>query len=181
MKAKNIKQKFYHVTMEGGSAKTIFSDERIKKHFLMEVESNKEIIPFAFYSYCFTNEDVHFLIDPASDTKAKKASKLLQIYLKKSCKRFKVDGIDSLQVNVSSVEIEDEMMLLEYSSKIHLLGLKCAEHLKDHWWSSYNEYVNKHKSGIVNKRVILSYLHPNPKTAINKFIQFHKNKLAYNN
>lgn len=124
------------------------------------IREDKKLVEFVAFS--FMPNHFHFLIKQNTDYGISKFMGLFQnSYTKYFNTKYKRIG-PILQGQFKSIRIEDENQLLHLSRYIHLnpytsfLVKKIAD-LKNYKWSSFPEYLNKLKTGFLNKEIILSF------------------------
>lgn len=68
------------------------------------------------------------------------------------------------------------MNVFKYCGKIHLIPVVChtVKNLGDYWWCSYNDYIGRYKTGIIDTEVWMNYLDADQETALYKFKGYHR-------
>lgn len=165
--------KVYHIILRGINQQVIFEDEEDAYMFLHLLKFYKEKSGYQIYAYCLMGNHLHILI--------KEGEEPLGIVMRRIGARFvywynsKYDRCGHLfQDRFKSEAVEDCSYLLNVLRYIHQNPLKAglAKNVADFKWSSYSEYLNQ--SRIVDRDYILQIIHPDQKTALSFFIEFHQ-------
>lgn len=178
MKSLQKQSHFYYIVLKGRDGTSWLADERVKKQFLDSVHKLQTAIPFQIYAYCAANKEVHFLISLSDSIKNTSMVTIMSQNAQKCYQNIFPEGKERMKINYRSLKELDFHDLMEYCGKIHLISVGFADRIQDYWWSSYQDYLNKNYTGLVDTDVIMNHLDKEPRKAAQKFVLYHK-KLCY--
>ncbi|KAB3527514.1 transposase [Alkaliphilus serpentinus] len=163
----------YHIILRGINKQIIFEDEEDKKKFLQTLKDYKDKRGYKVYGYCLMGNHIHIILHEIEEGIEIVMKSIGASYVYWYNWKYNRSG-HLFQDRYKSEPIEDEGYLLTALRYIHQNPLKAGitDNIEDFQWSSYREYVNKEE--IVDTDYILKMLDSDRKTAIEKFIAFHK-------
>lgn len=168
-------QDFCYVTFKGKSRKNAFTNEIARKKLLNIVRKVQNETYFTVHAFCITFDEAHFIIR-ASKEETEFILNQVRAYFEKLSGLGQYGVGDALKSSCQRYEHMDEEQILQYCRFIHRIPQvkNCAAHFNDYWWSSYNDYIDRHWTGIVNTYTIMNYLDEDYKKAIRKFTIYHR-------
>lgn len=156
----------------------LFSDERIKYHFLKKVETIQKTQKWKIYGFCLTDDDAYFITETenAAATEwdlGRAAGQVLyqfesSVWGKRDARKKCLDT--SLAVLHSLDEVAD------CCRQIHQLPLAegYVSHLTDYWWSSYNTYTGGYRWSFLDTKTLLNHFSADREEAVCRFRHFHR-------
>lgn len=164
---------YYHVIMRGNNRESIFISQSQKEFFkdLLKEQVEDGLIEIA--SYCIMDNHVHIAIK-AELNNVTKAFKRSNIKYAMNFNKEKDRIGHVFQDRYKSEVIVDDKYLIQVIRYIHNNPVKAniVKNPNDFKWSSYNEYIKKDKSGIINSNQREFVLTLN--NGVEKFIEFHR-------
>lgn len=166
----------YYSILRSNNPNRIFADEIDKQKFLDLIRLNRNEMDFEIHAYCIMDNEVHLLVGADN-------AKLLSKILKKIMNGFVsyYSGIypqqkDCISESHHKLKKEDCEYILKLCSRIHSIPLEnsVAKRLGDYWWSSYNDYMGKYFSGIVETETLMNFIDIDKQRALKKFRMYHK-------
>ncbi len=150
----------YYITVRTNNRELLFQDQSDYEFFVEALKGRKEKYGFKLYAYCLLNNHYHLLIEPLEGANISKIMQALNtsytLYFNKKYNRtgHLVGG------RFESRLLNKDNALLKETMYIHLnpLLLNSSDNYRDYPWSSYNEYIGRINSGLIEKQYILSFL-----------------------
>ena len=167
----------YYSNLKWKNQKNVFADEIDKKKFLDIVALVRRKIEFRIFAYCITDTEVHMVI---STHNSRVNTKVLKEVTREFSRYYNQNADHRLQKRIcgyyESEEIEGWVNVFKYCGKIHLIPVVChtVKNLGDYWWCSYNDYIGRYKTGIIDTEVWMNYLDADQETALYKFKGYHR-------
>lgn len=170
--------RIYSVTLRANINYQIFADERAKKKFLdtvlrVKVKSKEYMEIFAF---CVMDAEACLLVAALEDRQLdqmihaigeKMKAHILQVYKGQAVR------LEGTYVDCGHLTLQQ---MIEKCRCIHAIPVeqhyvRCME---DYWWSSYKDYIQKYRTGLVCPETLLRVLSTDNEEAIQKFVRYHK-------
>ena len=165
----------YHIIIRGIDKQDIFNDDKDRNKFLEEISETQKKYGYQVCTYCLMDNHVHLVVYDVNQNISKAIQSLLirySMYFNK-----KQDRIGTLlQDRFLSRVITNKIYFLNVCRYVHQNPLKAnISATEDYKWSSYQDFLNNKKDGIVNTKLLLNQFSKNNyKEAIEKFVEFHK-------
>lgn len=165
----------YHVMIRGNERKNLFLDEEDKQRFIEILTAKKRDAGFLIYAYCLMDNHVHLLVRESAEGLATMMKRINVSYVYYFNQKNHRTG-HLFQDRFKSEPIDNERYLLAVLRYIHNNPVKAgiAEKPGQYKWSSYNSYLNPHKSEtkMVDTEFILSLMADDQEKAIREFKLF---------
>lgn len=162
--------KIYHVMLRGIDKRNIFLTEDDRLSFLKYIEKAKTKSNFLVLSYCLMTNHVHLLIQEGDE-------ELGDIIRRITVGYVQYHNINNgryghlFQNRYKSEPVNDERYLLVVMRYIHQNPVKAGivNTLSEYKWSSYEEFLEKHKKkNITDTKVLMKYFN-----SAKDFVQFN--------
>lgn len=142
----------YHIASRGDDRKKIFLRETDYQKFLEYLQAAKEKFKFYLYAYCLMGNHYHLLLE----TTQPNISRVMQ-YINTSytvyynVKRNRCGHL--FQGKYKSILVDKDNYLLELTRYIHLnpVRARIVANPQEYKWSSYQDYIERSKAGVVDK------------------------------
>lgn len=165
----------YHVMIRGNERKNLFLDEEDKQRFIEILTVKKREAGFLIYAYCLMDNHVHLLVRESAEGLATMMKRINVSYVYYFNQKNHRTG-HLFQDRFKSEPIDNERYLLAVLRYIHNNPVKAGivEKPRQYKWSSYNSYLNPHKSEtkMVDTEFILSLMADDQEKAIRQFKLF---------
>jgi len=164
--------KVYHVMMRGNEKKNIFLDNEDNEKLLEIIVKTKEKGWF-IYAYCLMDNHVHLIINEGDDQIARIMKRINTSYACNFNKKYQRVG-HLFQDRYKSEVIQTEKYLLAAVRYLHNNPVKAGKvSTPDQYeWSSYNEYIAREETPLINKKDVLNLFSDNAEIAIKQFVEF---------
>ncbi len=166
---------FYYVEIRGKGGGPWIADERIKKHFLDGILRIRKKAMFSVYAFCLLDEKAVLLIETPIHSQVKWIIENISFELERSYRKEVPNGKEKSIYLSRKLKNNGAKNILEYCCYIHLLANGYAKRTQDYWWSSYQDYFRKGKTGLIETYKVLNLLDAEPYRALRKFIRYHEN------
>ncbi|MDD5643946.1 MAG: transposase [bacterium] len=152
------KELLYHVISRGDDRKKIFVNDRDCEKFLQYLANAKEKFNFYLYAYCLMENHYHLLLETPQANISKIMQHINTSYAVYHNTKWKRCG-HLFQGRYKSVIVDADNYLLELTRYIHLNPVKAniQDSPEKYKWSSYNEYANDVKRGLIDKEILQKY------------------------
>ncbi|HMA68512.1 MAG TPA: transposase [Candidatus Mcinerneyibacterium sp.] len=147
----------YHIISRGTRKDNIYLENKDKEKFLKKLKETKTKYNLEIFSYCLMDNHFHLLIRTPLGNLSKAMHYLNTSYTNWFKAKHDIVG-PIFQGRYKSILVEDESYLLTLSSYIHLNPLRAeiVEYLEDYKYNSFNDYINKNETKLVDKNFLLS-------------------------
>ncbi|SHE66776.1 REP element-mobilizing transposase RayT [Desulforamulus putei DSM 12395] len=167
----------YHVVCRGNRKSDIFRDREDYQVYLEILCKAKREYFFKLYTYCLMTNHVHLHIETGDVDISKIMKKINMLYAIYFNQKHDISG-HLFQGRFNSQIIEKDGYNLEVNKYIHLNPVRANMVLNpaDYHWSSYNIYLGKTFSDLVETDKILSYF---PGNSVHQYIKFITSETNY--
>lgn len=162
----------YHITNRGNRRSDIFKDEEDFQVYLTILEQTMDKYPFILYSYCLMTNHIHLQLE-TEDVEIWHIMRNINLFYSKYFNN-KYNYVGHLfQGRYKSEVIENDAYNLQTSRYIHLnpVQAKMVEYPIEYKWSSYDIFMGKRKSDLVNENKILSYFKGNSRRLYKNYVE----------
>lgn len=165
----------YHVMLRGINRQIIFEDAEDAYKFISTLKSVEDDNDCNLYAYCLMDNHVHMLIRELDEDISTVIKKISASYVFWYNKKYERSG-HLFQERFKSEVVETDKYFLTVLRYIHQNPIKAGmvNRIGDYKWSSYNEYIDKHKIEIVDLDFVLDLFSPNRDRAIELFAKYHE-------
>lgn len=148
---------FYHVIVRGNGGQDIFRRDDDYQFYLALLEEYKKRFHFRIYAYALMTNHAHLLLEVAEVPLARIMQIVQFRYARKFNFRYGREG-HLFQGRYRAILCDKERYFLVLSAYIHLNPVRGGlVHNPSHYpWSSYRYYVGSERSGVVDRKLILS-------------------------
>ncbi|ABR49938.1 protein of unknown function DUF1568 [Alkaliphilus metalliredigens QYMF] len=159
----------YHVMMRGIDKRNIFIAEDDYDKFLHYIERAKGKSDISLVAYCFMTNHVHLLIKEGKEEIGNTIRRISVGYAQYHNRKHGRTG-HLFQNRYQSEAVNDDNYLLVVLRYIHQNPVKAGiiKTICDYKWSSYADYLNLHRSTIVDRDIAMGYF-----IDTDEFIKFH--------
>jgi REP element-mobilizing transposase RayT len=170
---KKSKTGIYHIVLRGVNRQTIFEDNEDAEKFLQTLKDYKDKSGYKIYAYCLMGNHIHLLIKEEKEELGIIMRRIGASYVYWYNWKYNRSG-HLFQDRYKSEVVEDEKYLINVIRYIHQNPLKAniVKDISEYKWSSYSEYVGKHK--VIDSDLVFSIFSNDRKKAISVFKEFHK-------
>lgn len=162
----------YHVMLRGINRQVIFEEHEDYEKFIQTIREFKEVSQYEIYAYCLMSNHIHLLIKEGAEDLGIVFRRIGAKYVYWYNWKHKRSG-HLFQDRYKSEVVENDRYFLTVLRYIHQNPVKAGieKDITRYPWSSYNEYIGK--SGICDKKFVLSLFAGDEKTAIKIFQEFN--------
>jgi len=162
----------YHIVSRGNRRSDIFKDQEDYNVYLTIIKQAQEKHDFVLFVYCLMTNHIHLQFKTGQTEVWKIMRTINLLYAKYFNNKYNFVG-HLFQGRYKSKVIEDDAYNLATSRYIHLNPVK-ADMVKkplEYKWSSYDIYMGKRKSNLIDDKKILSYFKDNCRELYKKYVE----------
>lgn len=162
----------YHIMSRGNRRGDIFRDEEDYWAYLSILKQVQEKCGFILYSYCLMTNHVHLQMQ-TKDVDIGKIMRYINLFFTKYFNnKYNLVG-HLFQGRYMGMIITNDTYNLQTSRYIHLnpLKAKMVDKIIDYQWSSYDIFMDRRKSILVDEFKILSYFKDSSRVLYQEYVE----------
>lgn len=163
-------------------SRLLFSDERVKYHFLKKIETIQKVQNWSIYGFCLTDDEAYFITEAENASLAERefgwAAEQILYQFESSVWGKQDEREKYLDTSLAVLHSMDEVA--DCCRQIHRLPVAegYVNHLNDYWWSSYNTYTGGYRWSFLDTNTLLTHFSINHEEALCRFRHFHRSSLT---
>jgi putative transposase len=162
----------YHIMSRGNRRGDIFREEEDYWAYLSILKQTQENFGFILYSYCLMTNHIHLQMQTKDVDIGRIMRNINLFFTKYFNNKYNLVG-HLFQGRYMGELITNDAYNLQTSRYIHLnpIKAKMVDKIIDYQWSSYNIFMGKRKSVLVDENKILSYFKDNSRTLYREYVE----------
>ncbi len=171
---KKSESSIYHIMVRGINQQSIFEDDGDYRKFIDILDTYQKKINFQVYAYCLMDNHIHLLIKEGEEEISNTMKRIGTSYVYWYNWQYNRKG-HLFQDRYKSETVENDDYFLTVLRYIHQNPVKAGltKNIESYHWSSYIEYTEIEKAGIVHTEFVLGMFDQDRERAIKRFLAFN--------